>query len=86
MHGNSNLDYPITQAVLQEDITSDGRETYLRAVVSKQDGELVARLTGHQGSGNLRSLVQANALLKIPAGVVSLPSGAQVDAWMLANA
>jgi molybdopterin molybdotransferase len=83
MHGYDNLAYPVTQVRLQEAITSDGRETYLRAVVSWQDGGLTARLTGHQGSGNLRSLVQANALLKIPPGVVSLPSGAQVDAWML---
>jgi molybdopterin molybdotransferase len=83
MQGNPDLDYPITRVKLQEDITSDGRESYLRAIVSRKEGELLARLTGHQGSGNFRSLVQANALLKIPAGVVSLPSGAQVDAWML---
>jgi len=32
---------------------------------------------------DLFSLVQANALLLIPSGVKSLPSGAQVDAWLL---
>lgn len=85
MHGDPNLSYPLTQVRLEEEMTFDGRETYLRAIVSIQEGSLVARLTGHQGSGNLRSLVQANALLKIPAGVVSLPSGAQVGAWMLGN-
>ena len=66
-----------------ENIESDGRESYLRAVVQKQEGEWTARLTGHQGSGNLLSLVQANALLIIPTGVKSLPSGSEVEAWLL---
>lgn len=66
-----------------EDISSDGRESYLRAVVQSQNGEWIARLTGHQGSGNLFSLVQANALLIIPSGVKSLPSGTEVEAWLL---
>jgi len=68
---------------LEEEVRSDGRETFLRAVISTQNGELVARLAGHQGSGNLLSLVQANALLLIPSGVKSLPSGGQVEAWLL---
>jgi molybdopterin molybdotransferase len=85
MCGRRELSYPATRVELRESITSDGRETYLRSIVTKQEGILVARLTGHQGSGNLRSLVQANALLMIPSGVVSLPSGAQVDAWMLSS-
>jgi molybdopterin molybdotransferase len=66
-----------------EDINSDGRESYLRAIVKSQNGEWIARLTGHQGSGNLLSLVQANALLIIPSGVKSLPSGTEVEAWLL---
>jgi len=74
----------LTQAVfLLEPIESDGRESYLRAIVENRDGRLAAYLTGHQGSGNLRSLVQANALLLIPSGVKSLPAGAEVAAWFL---
>jgi molybdopterin molybdotransferase len=68
---------------LLEAIESDGRESFLRAVVINQNGNWFAHLTGHQGSGNLRSLVQANALLLVPSGVKSLPIGAQVDAWLL---
>jgi molybdopterin molybdotransferase len=71
---------------LVEEITSDGRESYLRAIVTSQDGESYARLTGHQGSGNLLSLVQANSLLIIPSGVESLPPGSEVDAWLLDSA
>jgi molybdopterin molybdotransferase len=68
---------------LTEKIESDGRESYLRGIVEEQNGHWVAVLTGHQGSGNLLSLVQANALLIVPAGVTSLPPGAIVQAWFL---
>ena len=66
-----------------EEINSDGRESYLRAEVHEENGALVARLTGHQGSGNLHSLVQANALLIIPAGVKCVPAGQETTAWLL---
>jgi molybdopterin molybdotransferase len=69
---------------LLEDIASDGRESYLRAVLTWDGPEPAARLTGHQGSGNLFSLVQASALLVVPAGVTELPAGSIVDAWPLA--
>ena len=69
----------------EEQIDSDGRESYLRAHI-RPDGEsggFIARLTGHQGSGNIYSLVQANALLIIPAGVKCVPAGQEVDAWWI---
>jgi molybdopterin molybdotransferase len=71
------------RARLEDGITSDGRESYRRGILRYQDGEWVARLTGHQGSGNLLSLVHANALLIIPAGVKSLAAGSELDAWLL---
>ena len=74
---------PTQRVELAEAIDSDGRESYLRAIIRFEDGRWLARLTGHQGSGNLRSLVQANALLLVPSGVKSLPIGAEVDAWLL---
>ncbi|HEY5731958.1 MAG TPA: gephyrin-like molybdotransferase Glp [Anaerolineales bacterium] len=67
----------------EAEILSDGRESFLRAVIREEDGQYVARLTGHQGSGNLLSLVQANALLIIPAGVKCVPAGQEVNAWLL---
>lgn len=66
-----------------EQIESDGRESYLRAKIREENGVLSARLTGHQGSGNLLSLVQADALLIIPAGVKCVPAGQEVDAILL---
>lgn len=66
-----------------EEIESDGRESYLRASLHEQDGIQFASLTGHQGSGNLLSLVQADALLIIPAGVKCVPAGQDVEAILI---
>jgi molybdopterin molybdotransferase len=66
-----------------EEIESDGRESYLRAKIRIENGVHIASLTGHQGSGNLLSLVQADALLIIPAGVKCVPVGREVDALLL---
>lgn len=68
-----------------DNIESDGRESYLRAVASHNGEEWVAKLTGHQGSGNLRSLVQANALVLIPAGVKTINAGSDLMAWFMEN-
>jgi molybdopterin molybdotransferase len=51
--------------------------------VKQESGEWVASLIPNQGSGNLRSLVQANALLLLPSGVKSLPIGSMMDAWLM---
>jgi molybdopterin molybdotransferase len=83
LSGDANLEHSKFDVILAEAIESDGRESYLRAVVTFEEGQYSAKLTGHQGSGNLFSLVQANALLIIPSGVKSLPEGARVSAWLL---
>lgn len=66
-----------------EQIESDGRESYLRATLHDENNIQTASLTGHQGSGNLLSLVQADALLIIPAGVKCVPAGQEVEAILL---
>ena len=70
------------KARLLEPVESDGRESYLRGIVKEENGSLVARLTGHQGSGNIFSLVQANALLIVPSGVKSLPANSEIEVWL----
>jgi molybdopterin molybdotransferase len=74
---------PPQKARLVEPVESDGRESYLRAIVTEENGQLVARLTGHQGSGNIFSLVQANALLIVPSGVKSLPANSDIEIWLI---
>ncbi|MDO9085730.1 MAG: molybdopterin molybdotransferase MoeA [Anaerolineaceae bacterium] len=68
----------LNSAILKEDLESDGRESYLRAKIDHQEGTYFAKLASHQGSGNIFSLVYANALLIIPAGVKSVPKGKPV--------
>jgi molybdopterin molybdotransferase len=83
LSGLSDGDRLVVRVRCEEEILSDGRESYLRAIVNEENGIHTAKLTGHQGSGNLLSLVQADALLIIPAGVKCVPAGQEVNAWLL---
>jgi molybdopterin molybdotransferase len=76
---------PTIRVRCEQEILSDGRESYLRAILrpGEENGLQIAKLTGHQGSGNLLSLVQADALLIVPAGVKCVPAGQEVNAWLL---
>jgi len=81
--GVSNWQRKTARAVLLDPVTSDGRESYLRAILKLREGTYFASLTGHQGSGNLFSLVLSNGLIIVPAGVKSLQAGSEVEAWPL---
>lgn len=83
MAGHRQLDRPTVQAIVENEIYSDGRESYIRAVVSKQNSGYIAHLTGDQGSHIMTSLVKANALLIVPEGVEHVPKGSRLSAWML---
>jgi molybdopterin molybdotransferase len=83
MGGRTSWQKPSLAVRVDDLIESDGRASYLRARIRNENGEWIATLTGHQGSGNLRSLVQANALLFVPSGVKSLPIGSQTLAYIL---
>jgi molybdopterin molybdotransferase len=56
-------------------MSSDGRESFIRVTLLREDGQLVARETGTQSSGALSSLVKADGLLIIPAGVTQVRAG-----------
>jgi len=81
MQGLSSWKRKIIVGELAEDIRSDGRESYLRINYSQENSQILVKLTGHQGSGNLFSLVQANALMRIPAGRKTVKAGAEVEIW-----
>jgi molybdopterin molybdotransferase len=81
--GHRDVHRPRIRATLTEPVTSDGRQSYLRATLREESGVNRIVLTGHQGSGNLLSLVESNALLVVPAGVKSLAVGDEVDVWLL---
>ena len=84
LHGLPPFAQKTLKAVLAEPVESaDGRESFYRGIIHEENGINKASLAGHQGSGNLFSLVQANALLIIPAGVKLIPAGEEVTAWAL---
>jgi len=59
------------------------RMEFQRAVVTQRDGVYWATTTGSQVSSRLKSLVGANALLRIPRGVGNLDKGAGVTAVLM---
>jgi molybdopterin molybdotransferase len=83
MAGVANWSRLVLRAELLSNASSDGRETFLRGKMENRDVHLFVRLTGHQGSGNLYSLVQANALVHLPSGVTEVSAGSQVEIWPL---
>lgn len=84
MAGHTQFDRPQTPVRLVEEIHSDGRESYVRGIVSRAAaGHYQARTTGSQGSHIMTSLVNANALLIIPEGVTFVAAGDELFAWML---
>ena len=83
MAGRKELLRPTFKATLSETITNrDGRVNYMRAILKASNGHYTAETTGPQGSGILHSLVLANGLITIPAGV-TLDAGETVDAQFL---
>jgi molybdopterin molybdotransferase len=83
MAGYIDLNPTYQKVVLAQEVESDGRESYLRAIITRHNNRLEAVLSGHQGSGNIYALVQANALLILPSGVKSLPVGSELQCLLL---
>jgi molybdopterin molybdotransferase len=70
-------------ATVAEDIQSDGRRSYLRVKLARDDGRLLARLTGTQSSGALMSLVLADGLLIVPENVTHVSKGETLQVRLL---
>jgi molybdopterin molybdotransferase len=85
MQGHTNLFHRTLTVAVEEEVKIAAKLThFLRACVTRhEDGTLTARLTGHQSSGALTSMVKANALLIVPPTKPTVPKGAQLKALML---
>jgi len=83
MGGKQKLARPQVTVIMQEDIHSDGRESYLRAIVQRTEDGYIATTTGQQGSHMMTSLVKANALVIVPDGVQHVTQGEHLVALML---
>ena len=85
MAGHSALTRPEVKVRLAEEVShTPGRRSYQRAIVTREGrGSDLARTTGAQGSGMLRSMVLANALLILPSDTAVFPAGTEVSALLL---
>ncbi|MBI3241354.1 MAG: molybdopterin molybdotransferase MoeA [Chloroflexi bacterium] len=81
--GHSRLEKPTVKARLAEPFYSDGRESYLRATVTREDGVYVARSAGRQGSNIISALTRANALLVMAEGLTEALVGDTLPTLML---
>jgi molybdopterin molybdotransferase len=84
MLGRTGFAKPTVQAILRDPIhNTDGRRVYARALVSREDGEFYASLTGPQGSNVLTSMSRANGLAICPEDVPEMKPGQRVQVQML---
>ena len=64
-----------------------GRTEFQRGIVTREaGGQLTVRATGHQGSGVLRSMVEANGLIVLPHDQGDLAAGETVEVMMFDGA
>lgn len=84
--GRRHWDKLAITAALAEPVRSDGRESYLRVVVTRRGEAYVARPAGDQGSAVLSSLVRANGLLILPEGVTEARAGERFTVWLVDGA
>lgn len=81
LQGDAHPDRPHVRVTLRDPIQpAPDRPEYQRVIVSWEDGRLVARSTGRQGSSRLLSLLGANGLLLVPPGTQSYAAGAELEA------
>ncbi|MBN1383090.1 MAG: molybdopterin molybdotransferase MoeA [Deltaproteobacteria bacterium] len=87
MMGHQNLYRPAVKAILQEDIElkQEPRRHFIRATVSWEEGIYKAASTGEQGSGILKSMVQANGLIVLSEDTVMVKKGTEVSVQLIDN-
>lgn len=79
MLGRKALYSPVVTARLAERVVAGtGLTQFLRVRLSDENGRLVARLTGPQGSGILSSIAHADGLLVVPEDATELAAGSEV--------
>ena len=84
MMGKSGFLKPRIQAILDEPIyNTDGRRVYARAVITKENGDYHAKLTGNQSSNLLTSMAGANGLAICPEDLRAKEAGETVEVEML---
>jgi molybdopterin molybdotransferase len=84
--GRGALYSPTVRArVVERIVTKGALAHFLRVRLSREAGEVVARLTGPQGSGMISSVAHADGLMVVPEAIDVLEAGSEVDVILLAS-
>ena len=84
MTGHARLHRPLVRAVLSETLSkSAGRLHFVRVSLEREGERVLARPTGSQSSGVLRSMALATGLLIFPAEATELAAGEPVQVQLL---
>lgn len=84
MMGHRQIFRPVIEAILKVDIKEKGgRRHFIRGMVSFENGSYFVTTTGPQGSGILKSMVKANALIIIPEDKEGVKAGEKVRVQLL---
>ena len=86
MGGCWHLARPVVEAEFQEKFSKHpDRRHFLRGILEQENGKLIVRTTGPQGSGILTSMVKANGLIDIPEEVEKINPGDTVRVQVLSK-
>jgi molybdopterin molybdotransferase len=85
MQGRKDTEPTLVAATTEERLGAiPGLEQYLRGVARRDSGRLAVRLTGNQGSHVLRSMAEANCLVRVLPGDREVAAGDEVEIIPLA--
>ncbi len=83
MAGRHDIELPLMTAISAETMRKKpGRTEYQRGIVEWQEGRLMARTTGSQGSGVLRSMSEANCFIVLEHDEATIKPGDVVKVMM----
>jgi molybdopterin molybdotransferase len=84
MTGARRLHRPLVRVRLAETLRKKaGRLHFVRVALSREGDAIVARSTGNQSSGVLRSMIQAHGILIFDAAAEELPAGSEATVQVL---
>jgi len=84
MQGHKNIFRQTLKAICTEEIRKTaGFRHFIRGIVKREKGKYVVSTTGDQGSGILKSMVTANALIVMGEKETKIKKGAQVTVQLL---
>jgi len=84
MQGHTKLFRQTAKAICADEFQkSAGFKHFVRAIVRKEKDQYIASVTGDQGSGILKSMVMANALIVMGENETRIKKGAQVSIQLL---